>query len=174
VTDAFYHLDRRTELAPGDVLGLEAVDAPDDAPLAALYPGGVTNHGRHYVEQGLHEADAEDLWDVSCELLFELVRVARYPERPSRLQSVFGFEARRDVRRFVETYVDPPYTVWRVTAEESFTSDMKLVDVEDVAHGLGRADRYWRGRTDVDRPLREALLVPPVEVVDRVEALSAE
>lgn len=167
-----YHLDRRNDLDAGEVIELEAVDAPEGTPVEELYPGGLSNHGSHYFGQDLYEADAEALWDVTAELVFELVRVARFPERPSRFQSVFGFEARRDLDRFVDSYVDPPYTVWRVTADRTFTSDMKLVDVSDFAHGIGRAESYWRGRTDIDKPLWETLLVPPVEVVEQVEAVA--
>lgn len=162
-----YHVDRREELEPGQRLELEPVEATDG--LAELYPDGLSDHGRHYAEADLYDADEGALWDVSAELVFELVRLARYPDRPSRFQSVFGFRALRDVERFVETYVDPPYAVWRVTADRSFAGDMKLVDAENLAHGVARADRYWRGRTTVDRPLWEALLVPPVEVVERVD-----
>lgn len=168
----FYHLDRRNDLDPGRTLELEPVDGREDSPLGELFPGGLTRHGRHYCAQDLYAEDDHGLWDVSCELLFELVRVTRFPERPSRFQSVFGFEALRDLERFVDSYVDPPYTVWRVAADRSFVADMKLVDVEDVVHGARQADYYWRGRTYVERPLWEVLLVPPVEVVERVETAS--
>lgn len=177
MTGTFYHLDRRNDLDPGQTIELEPepepdlADGPEDSPVEALFPGGVTSHGRHYCTQDLYAEDDDGLWDVSCELLFELVRVARFPERPSRFQSVFGFEAMRDVERFVDAYVEPPYSVWRVSADRSFTADMKLVDAEDVAHGARQADYYWRGRTYVDRPLWEALLVPPVEVIERVETV---
>lgn len=172
MTDTFYHLDRRNSLEPGRTLELEPADSPEDSPVGELFPGGLTSHGQHYCRQDLYAEDDDGLWDVSCELLFELVRIARFPERPSRFQSVFGFEALRDLERFVDTYVDPPYTIWRVSADRSFSGDMKLVDVEDIVHGSRQADYYWRGRTYVDRPLWEVLLVPPVEVVERVETVS--
>jgi hypothetical protein len=176
MSGTFYHLDRRNELDPEQTIQLESAlpDAPDgeELPVESLFPRGLTSHGRHYCTQDLYADDDDELWDVSCELVFELVRAARFPDRPSRFQSVFGFEAMRDVERFVDSYVDPPYTVWRVTADRSFTADMKLVDAEDVAHGARQADYYWRGRTYVDRPLWEGLLVPPVEVKECVESMS--
>ncbi|PSP79401.1 hypothetical protein BRC81_05310 [Halobacteriales archaeon QS_1_68_20] len=170
--ETYYHLDRRNELAAGRTIEFEAVDAPERSPLRELYSEGVSSHGSHYFAQDLYDADGAALWDVTAELVFELVRVARFPERPSRFQSVFGFRARRDLDRFAESYVDPPYTVWRVTADRTFTSDMKLVDVEDVPHGTRQAEYYWRGRTDVDKPLWETLLVPPVDVVERVDEVT--
>lgn len=169
--ETFYHLDRRTDLAAGETIDLEPVgDGPGDA-LQELFPGGVTSHGRHYCSQDLYADDPHGLWDVSCELLFEIVRGRQFPERPSRFQSVFAFRARRDLERFAETHVDPPYTVWRVSADRSFTADMSLVDAEDLADGVRRAETYWRGSTDRDRPLWEVLLAPPVTVLERLETV---
>lgn len=167
MTDVFYHLDRRTDLEAGQTIHLEPVAEDEADPLASLFPGGLASHGRHYCERDLYADDVHGLWDVSCELLFELVRSRRFPERPSRFQSVFAFRAERDVDRFVEAHVDPPYTVWRVAAADSFTGDMTLVDAEDLADGARRAEAYWRGRTDRDRPLWEVLLEPPVTVRER-------
>ena len=172
MSDAFYHLDRQNDLEPGQTLELESPNVREDSPFGELFPDGLTKHGQHYCAQDLYAEDNHGLWDVSCELLFELVRAAQFPERPSRFQSLFGFEALRDVERFAETHVDPPYTIWRVSADRSFRADMKLVDVEDIVHGVRQADYYWRGRTYVNRPLWEVLLVPPVEVVERVERVS--
>lgn len=175
MADTFYHLDRRSDLAAGEAVELEppaaALDLEDDsaAVVAALFPEGLASHGRHYCGLDLYAEDDAGLWDVSCELLFEWVRAARFPQRPSRFQSVFGFRARRDVERFVAEHVDPPYTVWRVRADDTFVGDMKLLDVGHLARGIEQADRYWRGRSREDRPLWEALLSPPVEVLERVE-----
>ena len=177
MADTFYHLDRRSDLAVGDVVDLEppaeALDLEGDAAdaVSALFPGGLASHGRHYCGLDLYAADDAGLWDVACELLFEWVRAARFPGRPSRFQSVFGFRARRDAERFVAEHVDPPYTVWRVRADDAFVGDMKLLDVGDLARGLEQAERYWDGRTREERPLWEALLSPPVAVVERVETV---
>lgn len=172
MSESFYHVDRRDELAAGETIELQAIDesSPDgDGGIESLYPEGLSNHGRYYSTLDLYDDDSDALWDVSIELLFELVRTAQFPERPSRFQSVFAFRALRDAERFVEKYVDPPFTVWRVTADESFTADMRLVHAEDYAHGAERARTYWRGSTHLERPLWEELLVPPVDVVETVE-----
>jgi hypothetical protein len=172
MSQTYYHVDRGDELAPGDTLALESPGEwrPQvDAALSEYYPGGLSHHGRHYSTQHLHGADSDDLWDFSCEVIFELVRGRRFPERPSRLQSVFGFESPADVEAFLEDFGDPPYTVWEVRADRGFRADMNLVDAVDFARGLYRADYYWRGETFVEDPLWEVLLVPPVEVVRAVE-----
>lgn len=171
-SETYYHVDRGDELAPGEALTLEHPDEwrpPVEATLADCYPGGLSHHGRHYCTQRLHEGDGDDLWDFSCEMIFEFVRAQRFPERPSRFQSIFGFESRADVEAFLEDFGDPPYTVWEVRADRGFRADMNLVDAVDLAHGLHRADHYWRGETFLDDPLWEVLLEPPVEVVREAE-----
>ena len=140
--------------------------------LRSLYPEGLSRHGRHYCRQDLYGDDPEDLWDVSCELIFELVRTADFPDRPSRFQSVFGFETIAAVDRFADRFVDEPVTVWEVDAERSFVADMHLVDAEDFADGVYRARQYWRGETRRPDPLWEALLVPPVTVIGTVERMT--
>lgn len=168
----FYHLDRRDDLAPGRTITLRDVDdlpCGDDAALRSLYPEGVSKHGHHYCRQDLYGDDPDELWDVACELVFELVRTVEFRDRPSRFQSVFGFETKAAVDRFVDRFVDGDCTVWKVTADRSFAADMHLVDAETVADGVRRAHRYWEGTSDRDDPLWEALLVPPVTVVEAVE-----
>lgn len=172
MSETYYHVDRGDELEPGDALELARPDEWEqavDAALAEWYPEGFSHHGRHYCTQPLHEGDVDDLWDFACEAIFELVRVGRYPERPSRLQSIFSFASVADVEAFLDDFGAEPFTVWEVRADRGFRADMNLVDAVDFARGLARADHYWRGGTFLDDPLWEVLLVPPVEVVREAE-----
>lgn len=172
MSDTFYHIDREDALTPGQTIELAPVSKHESgvgSPLADLYPAGLSHHGQHYCEQDLYTEESEELWDFSCELVFEMTRIARFSDRPSRFQSVFGFETLRDAEYFVDEFADSPCTIWRVTAERSFSGDMRLVDAEDYADGVRRARHYWRGETFLDDPLWEVLLVPPVEVVELVE-----
>jgi hypothetical protein len=171
MAETFYHLDRHDDLDAREVIRLESVeDLPpaDGAALADVYPAGLSEHGRHYGTQDLYGDDPDALWDVVCEAIFELQRTTRYPDRPSRFQSVFGFESLDGLDRFAEKYVDEPCAIREIEADSAFLGDMRLVDAESLADGLRRADRYWRGETDSAEPLWEALLVPPVRVGERV------
>lgn len=175
MTELFYHVDRHDTLVSGETIELQPIDEQfpgDNGGVEDLYPEGLSSHGRHYCTQDLYEEDNDNLWDVSCELIFELVRTEQFPNRPSRFQSVFAFRALRHAKRFVEQFVDAPCTIWRVAAEESFTADMRLVDAEDYAHGIDQAYTYWRGSTYLDDPLWEELLLPPVEIVELTEEQS--
>lgn len=172
MSETFYHIDRWDDFVPGQTLGLDRLDewGPEiNSLVGELYPGGVSHHGHHYFTQDLHDGESDDLWDFSCEVIFEAARIARFPDRPSRFQSIFGFETLGDAHTFVDEVVDSGYTVWEVTADRFFKADMNLVDASDYARGLHRARYYWRGETFLDDPLWEVLLVPPVEVVRAVD-----
>lgn len=177
MSDTFFHVDRRDSLAAGGTIELEPVPDPPregGSLLTELYPEGLSEHGRHYCTQDLYDDDSDDLWDVSCELAFELVRTARYPERPSRFQSAFGFRTLEAAERFVDRFADEPCAVWSVRADRSFVGDMGLVDAEDLANGFHNARYYWTGRSFRDDPLWEVLLVPPVEVVEQVGEVGSD
>lgn len=171
MSDRCYHVDRRGHLAAGEQLRADHVPgatAEERALVAGLFGDGVGTHGRHYCELDLHGGDADDLWDLGCELLFELVRRERFPERPSRFRAAFGFESLAAVERFAERFVDGRATVFEVRADTRFRADMELVDAADVPGGVRRAHYYWEGTTDSEDPLWELLLTPPVTVERRV------
>lgn len=172
MSDTVYHVDRGDELAAGETVSLrhaEGLVPGEHAAVGEIYPEGLSPHGRYYCTQDLYGEDPDDLWDFACEAIFEVVRLARFPDRPSRLQSAFGFETLDETEAFVESHVEGPYTIWEVVAEDAFKGDMRLVDAEDFADGLYRADYYWRGETFREDPLWELLLVPPVEVKTAVD-----
>lgn len=177
MSDRFYHVDRRGELAVGDridVAPVRAGTAEERALLAGLFDDGVAPHGEYYCTTDLYDGDADDLWDVSCELLFELVRRDRFPWRPSRFRSVFAFGSRTIADRFVSSYVDGEAAVFEVAAEDGFEADMHLVDAETLHGGVRNAHYYWEGTTDAEDPLWEVLLEPPVTVERRIEVVGCE
>lgn len=177
MSDRFFHVDRRGELSVGDEVDRDHVDAgtaEERALVADLFDGGVAPHGRHYCTTDLYADDADGLWDVSCELLFDLVRRDRFPWRPSRFQSVFGFESRSAADRFVAEFVDGEATLFEVSAGDAFAADMHLVDAPTLPEGVRQAHYYWEGLTDREDPLWEVLLEPPVTVERMVETVESE
>lgn len=177
MSERFYHVDRRGELAVGDQIESTPVNAgtaEERVLLADLFDGGVAPHGSYYCTRNLYDGDEEELWDVTCELLFELVRQGRFPWRPSRFRSVYGFESRSTADRFVSEYDDGDATVFEVSAEEGFEADMHLVDAETLHDGVRNAHYYWEGITNGRDPLWEVLLQPPVTVERRLEVVECE
>lgn len=171
MSDRCYHVDRGGDVAVGQRLRADHIPgatAEERALVAGLFDGGLGAHGRHYGDLDLHGGDADDLWDLGCELLFEVVRRERFPDRPSRFRAAFGFESLSAVERFADRFVDGPATVFEVRAADRFRADMELVDAADLAGGVRRAHYYWEGTTDREDPLWELLLSPPVTVERQV------
>lgn len=174
MSDRFYHVDRRGELAVGDRIEVTSVSegtAEERALLGDLFDDGVAPHGRYYCTADLYDGDDDHLWDVSCELLFELVRRDRFQWRPSRFQTVYGFDSRSTASRFVTEYADGAATVFEVSAADGFRADMHLVDAETIHGGVRKAHYYWEGTTDRADPLWEVLLEPPVTVERRLDVV---
>ena len=98
-----YTVDRRGTLREGMVLDL--VRFTDISPrelqlhLDNMFPQGVSCHGNNYfLSNGSHGVVVSPM----IELLFEYVRRACYPDRPSRFTSWFGVESVDDAKRFRE------------------------------------------------------------------------
>lgn len=172
MTEIFYHIDRWEMFSPGETLHTTHIDdwGPSvNSSLREFYPEGVSPHGQHYCTQNLYKDDPDDLWDFACEVLFELVRIADFPDQPSRFECLYGFTSRTDIEQFIDEVAESTYTLWEVRPADTFTADMNLVDAPDFARGLYRAQYYWEGETFLDEPHWETLLVPPVEIVEAVD-----
>lgn len=164
-----YMVDRRALLAEGRTVGLVHYD--DICPLElqahvdTLFPDGVSVHGEQYL---LRNASDPKLASPNIEMLFEYVRRACFPSRPSRFQSYFGCETIDQARYFRERHGDPLNGIWLVEAERSFTADMHFLQRgSSVLVGSYFAQQYWQGVASED-PFWEVLLVPPVGVLSRV------
>jgi hypothetical protein len=192
VADAF-HIDRDRAFHAGDVLGLLPRPALPNADVAlrfdAEYPGGLAPFGQTYVfGSGVEElvlterkalvanipADEVDAalnrsTNRLLELIWELVRLAWFRDRPSRLQSVFGYrdlQAARDCR--AETFDDATLPIWRVRSTDAFECDSAWLDISgDGVTAVARACSYWKGdpRPGSLPVHQESLLVAPVTVV---------
>lgn len=188
-----YHIDRDRALHAGDVLGLLPRPALANAELAlrfdAEYPGGLAPFGQTYVfgsgvEElvlterkaqlaGIPSADVDAALSRSTnrllELIWELVRLAWFKDRPSRLQTIFGYrdlQGARDCR--ADTFGDATLPIWRVTATKAFDCDSAWLDVSgDGVTAVARACAYWKGdpRSGSLPVHKESLLVAPVTVV---------
>jgi hypothetical protein len=165
----FYSLDRKGLLLDGKEIGLvrwSDVDPPMlQEHLDSLFPDGVSNHGdRHLVTENA----ATDL-EPNIELVFEYVRRAQFPHRPSRYQSVFACRTVEDVVLFRNEFGQPSDSIWLLEADDAFDTDMRFLTLGGSALVVSWfAQRYWQG-DESDMPLRECLLVPPVTVVHKVE-----
>jgi len=133
----------------------------EQAALNERYPEGLSWHGARYacVSLGTNDSisfnyDTEPIIGVyqvenretgECghrnrepvsplyEWVFELVRMADFPDRPSRFQSFFGFETREEAAAF-QSGTDAQ--IIEVEYDDGFTADMDLLSCQSYAHGL--------------------------------------
>jgi hypothetical protein len=171
----FYHVDRRGTLTDGAVIDL--VQHKDVQPdvlqqhLDRLFPGGVTGHGNQYF---VGFQIIGPIQEPAIELLFEYVRRAEFPDRPSRFESGFAFDTVEGARRFRGDMGAAGAAIWEVEAESAFQADMnylKLVGASALTVSYF-AHRYWSGESSAPEsapePYWEQLLAPPVKAISRV------
>ncbi|MGW6619598.1 hypothetical protein ACWF99_00115 [Nocardia sp. NPDC055002] len=175
----YFHVDRANRLREGSSIELSPHSSP------RWFAGGLSGHGQTYLNGEFQfkfvNLQGEDRYainqDTSLELLWELLRLNEYPQAPSRLQSVFGWERLEDARQFAEA--GQQGTIWEIEAEQpGFRADMSLLkSLPRTGDALQLARIYWAQLDAYDRsqlppefgpPVWEHLLTPPVRVVRAV------
>ena len=164
----FFTLDRLQSLKKGQVITLKKFDNISPPELQnhvdAMFPDGVSTHGDRYF---LKNDSGPDTLNSQIELFFEYVRRAYFPEKPSRFQSVFGFEKLKQVVSFRERFGNGQGVIWKIKADRYFKADMSLLyHPETILVYSYFAHKYWAGEPGPD-PLWEVLLIPPVQVVKK-------
>jgi hypothetical protein len=131
------------------------------------FPNGLSHFGTDYLIKRLFLPGTEDT-DQEIELIFELVRRAEHPDRPSRYTSIFAaesLEAALGWRTEVDASDAP---IYEVEAPAAFRGDAEhLTLAGTVADVWMRAGAFWRGDA-TPAPRWELLLEPPVRVVAAV------
>lgn len=122
------------------------------------YPDGISMHGCNYLYNP--EVMMSENTPVSSALViglvFELVRKAHFPEKPSRYQSLFACENINEVQKFRDYQVEnngdnPAANIYEVVSNHDVhRGDMKLLDTDcPVLELYRRAFLYWSGSTDM-------------------------
>jgi hypothetical protein len=170
----YYHVDRRGLLSPNSIYGLTHYSDIDPEFLQRhadkLFPEGFTVHGERYF---LKNDSLPVVTSPAIELIFEYVRRASFPNRPSRFQSLFAWNRISDAGRFRDQYGNHKDPIWIVEYDENeaFKGDMNLLGMRDSLLVTSyRAHCYWGGLPDPsgDPPRWEFLLKAPVGVIKRV------
>lgn len=166
-----YTVDRLGSLAEGCICQLQHYNDVRPEMLAEhsnlLFPDGLSHHGEMYFLRAKSQIQAIN---PMLELLFEHVRRASYPDKPSRMQSMFAFDCLSSVRDFKTRFKASGAPVYKVKAETIFRADMGLL------HGGNStlltswfASQYWKGEAGFEPPFWEWLLNCPVEIGERIE-----
>lgn len=158
-------------LVDGQQLGLQTAYGWAPAPALALtrewFPQGMTAHGVRY----LLGADPQLERDRAIEITWELVRRLEFPDRPSRLTSIFAWDSLEDAQAFqARQRAFTATAVYRVEGESLLRANMPLLTALAGAGGSALQDArdYWAGKRGAAPELWEHLLRPPVTVVRQV------
>lgn len=156
-----YHIDRGGFLCEGMVLSLSAE--------------GLSLHGQHYWRSPSVK-NPDDVNDFFIEHIFEEIRLAHYPDRPSRFQSLFGCPTMKQLRYWEKLFQEagnPP--VWQIETPAVWLADARLLHcMENGMYNLARArsnaHQYWQAAVKCDSPAQscacqEACDCPSVEAL---------
>lgn len=148
----------------GTEIGLDttpAIYSPGaEAEVTRMFPEGLTKHGQRYMAQMPPQERDWPSW--ATESFFEAVRRADFPDRPSRMQSVFGFESIDAARAFIGKHrAAQPCAIYRLRGEIAHKANMSLLELCNhpgaVTFELARS--YWRGEPG-SRPVLWELFAP--------------
>lgn len=167
----FYTLDRANSLSKDHIIMLDIFN--DITPrefqdhINILFPEGVSRHGDwHFLNS---KASAIGI-NENIELIFEYVRRAYFSDKPSRFQSFFAFDSKEDTLEFQSKYGNGlNFPIWKVKCENFFKCDMKLLHLKGSNLAISyNAHLYWLGKTNSEDPLWEYLLIPPVNIIEKI------
>lgn len=168
----FYTLDRRGLLREGQSFDLVHLDGPsllsDD-----LFSKGVSQHGLAYsINTAFNMPD--NPFGPSIELALELIRKERFPDKPSRLQSMFGCENLDDVKHFRgSSHSARSTSIFEVTTENYHRGDMNILNyLCNMNEFHRRLVGYWAGETltlEGYEPFWEVVIPLPATIGSRIE-----
>ncbi|EBP3802810.1 DUF2441 domain-containing protein [Salmonella enterica subsp. enterica] len=177
----YYTADTQRTLRPFCKIGMQNYK-PEKEELAnflnQLFPKGISCHGYNYIYNPEPEMSKNDINSLSLlvGLIWELVRLAHFPDKPSRYQCLFATESVEDAMAFIKSqdYRDgtdgaPIYEV--VTTASVHRGDMRLLNADcSVLELYRRAFLYWSGKTefiDDEFPVLWEILVPLPSIIGK-------
>lgn len=132
-----------------------------------MYPDGLSSFGIRYLHeyclivrdnkgQCVNFAPHEPI----MEGIFEQVRINEFSERPSRMQSIFGWCNLSDAENFNKAH-DNRHSIYEVHSEDAFLADQKLLYLGGSIMGAFEfARKYWSGER-TNSPKLEAIIPLP-------------
>lgn len=167
----FYTLDRRGLLQEGTSFNLISLEGP---PLLndELFTRGASQHGVAYSLNSPFEMP-NNPFGPSIELALELIRKEQFPDKPSRLQSMFGCENLDDVKHFRDSSRSALSTpIFEVTAENYHRGDMNILNYQcNMNEFHRRLVGYWSGNTlsiEGYKPFWEVVIPLPAAIGSRI------
>ena len=175
-----YTVSRNVTFEEGAILSLKRLDtATEDLSklsdfqeveeyLSLNYPEGLSRHGFKYLlEKNNHQDEPIDN-DTAMEMLFEMVRMLKFPQKNSRFNSFFGFESLDGARDFRKKNGNPQDPIYKIECQHYFRMDMNWLKLgASPLKGLMFAQNYWKGIAS-ENPHWECLIKFPIQIVEEV------
>lgn len=169
----FYTVDRKNSLKSGSIINLSKFT--DITPqvlqhhLNDLFPEGVSRHGDQYFAGNFPPFKLNGNFpnvEGFIELLFEYVRKAYFPDRPSRFQSMYGLKTVEMAELFKQKIKLGDSPIKKIKSDKYFRADMSLLNPQESTLAYSyNAHKYWKGEAGSDNPFWEYLLSPPIEIL---------
>jgi len=163
----FFTVDRSGALASGMEIAIRRhtdINPPFlQKHVDAMFPDGVSKHGDLYF---LNNESRANVTGPAIELLFEYVRRAHFPDKPSRFASFFAVDSLPAAIEFNAKYGGGAAAIWEVEANAHFRGDMTLLTSgQSNLFYSYFAHLYWSGEAGPEKPFWEILLACPVKVL---------
>ena len=141
--------------------------------LKDLYPNGLSSHGLQYLSDRFYwtrDGDGTNYitYTPVLEEMFELVRLWKFNNLPSRFTSTFGCISLDDAKHFRDEYCRGAGNIYLVSVNDFFKGDMKWFYSPSIVGNIILAQKYWSGKA-TDNPFWEYLLSPPVTILSKIE-----
>ena len=101
-----------------------------------LYPFGLSSHGKSYLHHLFNFSDSLETNHFSIEIIFELIRRLKFPERQSRFTSFFGCLTLDDARNLRSINFDNNGIIYKVACENFHVADMSLLTLKGSILGI--------------------------------------
>lgn len=169
-----YHIDRQKKLECG-VLDLkkniildggETVQGILDTNIKCHYDDGLSLHGVNNYVMPINNANAV------IETVFEYERLLNFPEKLSRNQAFFAFDA-FNLKKFIAEYNLSDFNLFEVESEYFETYNQRLLNGERLFYLSELAKDYWSNQDRYEiastDPIFENLLKFPVNIISEVK-----
>lgn len=167
-----YHVDRSAMLTPNQTL--ELFDNIKFNTLFNDYNNSFSNHGLQYLNQYSDSA----IW----ELCLEFIRLTKFPNFPSRLQSFFGVKTVEEAiywQGYISSQISIKTNICQIEFSDCYEFDARWItnppiyskepsnygfNQKSIAVMLDYCYKYWNKEISPN-PLMELIIVPPIKVI---------
>ncbi len=136
-----------------------------------LFPEGLSSHGNQYLGNYYDPDEVNN--EFLIEFGIELIRRLKYPNLPSRYQSIFGCLNIDDALTIKNNQFRGEGDIYIVSCNSYFVADMGLLNQSRSILGLEIiGNKYWSGNVS-SNPFYEVLMKPPVRIIEKIVTKSS-